>query len=100
MSSERDIITVVAELTIGFEALNLPRPEAIVLKTHEDGMSVLCAVMARSEPYMLYSPGKEPGIRPVEGENGVTYMEIEVYGMKIRWPAKRFAIESGGWRFG
>lgn len=96
-----DIITVVARLANGFAQIGLPKPEAIVMKTHDDGMRLYRELQGLNHGgVMHYRPGQEPGLQPVEGENGAVYMEAEVYGMKIRWPAEKWPMPRGGWRWG
>lgn len=97
-----DIITVIARLSTGFKSLQLEPPEAIVLKSHDDGMRLWVELNAKMAPILhtTYQPGQEPGVVPIEGENGAVYMELEVYGMKVRWPAKKWATPDSRWRYG
>ena len=38
--------------------------------------------------------------RPVDMPDGSVWMEITIYGLKIRWPALRYPVPQGGYTWG
>ena len=98
MSDSEDIVTELAKLCVAFRRLNLEPPEAIILKTHEDGVRLLHELTHERVMMLMCSPDGRYG-RPIEHPDGSVWMEIEIYGLKIRWPANRLAMASGGYRW-
>ena len=80
-----------------FMAAGLNPPEAIVLKSHDDGMRFLSAI--RDYPGMIYSM-PHPAYSPIEHPDGSIWMQAEFAGMKIHWPANRIATKAGGYIYG
>jgi len=90
--ADRDIFAVIYNTLVGFKRLNMEPPQAIILKSHEDGMRVLCAAMEAR--HLVYTPGGLPA-KPVEHPDGSVWMELQLMGVAIRWPGNRYATESG-----
>lgn len=90
-----DIITTLAEMVVGFRRLNLNPPESVILKTHDDGMRLVHELHQKA--CLVLRPGSASLGKPVEHPDGSVWMEVEVYGLKIRWPGNRYAMEAGGY---
>lgn len=58
-------------------------------------MRLLGEITQRAQLY--FRPG-EYG-KPIEHPDGSVWMEVEVYGLKIRWPALKYALQSGGYKW-
>src|SRR5262249_3469742 len=95
-----DLITALARIRVSFKALGLPVPEAICFATPDDGLRFWKDLVASGIGYPTYHVGNEPGVSPVEGENGRTYMQVEIYGLKVRWPAQLWNMPNGEVRYG
>ena len=88
-----DIIDSLAKISISFQELGFKPPAAILLADHDEGMRLLSELhqMAR----FTIPLGGERGGYPIEAPDGSVCMQVEVYGMKVRWPAQRLAFEGG-----
>lgn len=76
--------------------LSLSPPAVIILEDHDQGMSLLCELKETNR--LVYQPGAWG--TPVEHPDGSVWMEIEIEGMKVRWPAMQYAKHGGGYTFG
>lgn len=91
----KDIVDAIAAFRVAFLQANMKPPEVILLADHREGMYLLsylrdsCNWTATTDSGML---GK-----PVEMADGSVYMEIELMGMKVRWPANHYATKDGTW---
>lgn len=90
-----DIFDAFARVRVAFKAANLNPPAAIHLPTREDGMRLLSVVA--QQPFLVATPSRLG--KPVELADGSVFMECELMGMKVRWPANRRAMPDGSWRF-
>lgn len=91
-----DIFDALYSVRTAFMAAGLDPPAAIVLKTHKDGMCLLSAI---NQAAMIYT-APNAAYKPVEHPDGSIWMEVEFAGMKIHWPANRYATEAGGYVYG
>lgn len=91
-----DILDALHQIRVSFEAANLSSPAAIVLSSHEDGMRFLSAIAAANLLYTV--PSRH--YKPVEHPDGSIWMEAEFAGMRIHWPANRYATQAGGYVYG
>lgn len=91
-----DIFDALYGVRAAFMCADLSPPAAIVLATHEDGMRLLTAINAAGVIYTA----PNPHYKPVEHPDGSIWMEAEFAGMKIHWPANRYAKEAGGYVYG
>ena len=91
-----NILVALHTARVAFLRANLSPPDAIILASHEDGMRFLSTV---KQDNIIYSELRSPHYKPVEHPDGSVWMEVEVAGMKIRWPANRRAMETGGYRY-
>ena len=91
-----DILDALYTVRATFLRANLSPPDAIILATHEDGMRLLSTLKQEST---IYRESWPLHAKPVEHPNGSVWMEVEAAGMKIRWPANRRAMETGGYRY-
>lgn len=92
-----DILDALYGVRVAFVAAGLEPPAAICLKSHDDGMRLLSAI--RDCGVMIYS-APDRNYKPVEHPDGSIWMEAEFAGMKIHWPANRWAMEAGGYVYG
>ena len=91
-----DILIALYTVRATFLRANLSPPDAIILATREDGMRLLSALKQEN---IIYRESWPPHGKPIEHPNGSVWMEVEAVGMKIRWPANRCAMETGGYRY-
>lgn len=92
-----DIVAVMARISHEFQQLGLAVPEAILLKNREEGMH-FCYQLQKHTKFWL--PRNDAGVgKSVEHPDGSVWMEAEVYGIKVRWPAEKMALRSGGYVF-
>ena len=91
-----DILDALYTVREAFLRANLSPPDAIILATREDGMRLLSALKQEN---IIYRESWPPHGKPIEHPNGSVWMEVEAVGMKIRWPANRCAMETGGYRY-
>ena len=91
-----NILDAIYTVRAAFLRANLSPPDAIILASHDDGMRFLSTV---KQDNIIYSAARHPYVKPVEHPNGAVWMEVEAVGMKIRWPANRRAMETGGYRY-
>lgn len=89
-----DIIDAIANISHRFRSANLEPPAVVLLKDHEQGMRLLHAL--HQMPYITVPMGSDRGGKVTEHPDGSVWMEVEVYGMKLRWPAKQLAKPEGG----
>lgn len=90
-----DIIDAFALVRHAFRAANLQPPTAIHLASHDEGMRFLRAVAQKN---LMLRPGDPLMGKPIEMADGSVFMEAEVLGMKVRWPANKWAMPDGTWR--
>ena len=89
-----DIFDDILGIAHNFKRAGLRPPEAIILESHEEGMRFLAAV--RQQDFMIYTMPDDK-VKPIEHPDGSVWMEVSLYAMKVRWPANRVAMESGGY---
>lgn len=83
--SDDDILDAVAKVRVAFMNAGMEPPEAVELKTHADGLRFLSAV--RQQKYWTaVAGGPSMGVAVKIGDTH--WMQVEVFNMKIRWPAK------------
>ena len=92
----RDILDALAALRAAFIRERINPPSAIHLPTHEDGMRFLAGV---AQMNIFVCAGDSRLGKPVETADGGVYMEVEVFGMAVRWPANRYATPDGKWSY-
>lgn len=89
-----DILDALAHIRIRFLSAGLKPPAAILLKDHEQGMRLLHAFHQLDTLTVPFDSNR--GGKPIEHPDGSVWMEVEFYGMKVRWPANRLAKPDGG----
>ena len=80
-----------------FMRAGLEPPQAIILKSHEEGMRFLSAI--RDSGMLIYQI-PDQAYKLVEHPDGSMWMQAEFAGMKIHWPANRYATQAGGYVWG
>lgn len=94
---EADILDGIARIRVAFLSANLKPPTTILLESHEEGMRFLSSVRQTSQwVAMIGSPDLG---RPIEMADGSAWMEVQVMGIAVRWPANRTATPDGSWSY-
>lgn len=89
----------IMRIHVSFRKCGLKPPAAIHLASHEDGEAFLCECNEHAR--MVYYPGDPAFGAPVEMADGTVYMEVQVMGMKVRWPALQYKRHrDGAWFYG
>lgn len=92
-----DIMDALASVRYAFRRANLEAPTTLLLANRDEGMRFLGAVRGQvrwSDKLVSVPLGS-----PVEMADGSMWMEMEVMGMKVRWPADRIATPDGRWGY-
>lgn len=92
-----DILDGLSSTRRAFLAANLKPPTVLLLESHDEGMRFLSAF--RQEAVWSVRIGDAALGKPIEMADGSIWMEIEVMGFKIRWPANRIAMPDGSWAY-
>lgn len=92
-----DIIDAIAHLQRAFAMIGLEPPAALLLASHSDGIRV--ALELAQLAHIISRPGDARLGTPVEMADGSIFMEIEINGLKVRWPATTTVMPDGSWRF-
>lgn len=92
-----DILDGLAQVRTTFLRHNLKPPTVMLLESHEEGMRFLCAI--RQSRTWVVSIGSPDLGRVVEMADGSAWMECEVMGIAVRWPANRYAMPDGSWSY-
>ena len=92
-----DIVDAIAKFRVAFLRENMKPPTTIMLESHEEGMRFLSYLRDTSTwTAVVGSPSLG---QPIEMADGSIVMEIEIMGMKVRWPANRWATPDGSWSY-
>ena len=89
-----DFIQAVTRIVHEFRVAGLEVPDCILLKSHDEGMRLLAQL--QKNPYLVYRAGDSAFGKPIEHPDGTCWMQVEVYGVKIRWPAMKMMVPKGG----
>lgn len=92
-----DIIDAIAKFRVAFLRENLKPPTAILLASHDEGMRIVSHLQQGMR--WQYTLGDKALGTPVEMADGSVCMELEIMGMKVRWPANKYAMPDGSWKF-
>ncbi len=92
-----DIVDAIARFRVAFLRENMKPPEVILLADHREGMRLLSYL--RDSSTWSVNVGSPLLGKPIEMADGSVYMEIELTGMKVRWPANRYAMSYGSWSY-
>lgn len=94
---DADILTAIATTRDAFKRCGLEAPTAILLGSHEEGMRFLSAIRQTSSWTAIV--GSADLGHPVMMADGTAWMELQVVDLAIRWPATRYAMQDGSWRY-
>lgn len=92
-----DMLDGMVRINAAFQASNLKPPTTILLESHEEGMRFISAVRQTNQ-WVAVIGSPDLGW-PVEMADGSVWMEVEVVGIKVRWPANRIATPDGSWAY-
>ena len=92
-----DILDGIVQIRIAFQAVNLKPPTTILLESHDEGMRFLSEI--RQTNQWIPAIGSHDLGKPVERADGSTWMEVQVMGIAVRWPANRIETPDGSWAF-
>lgn len=95
LNTMKDIVDAIAAFRVAFLRENMKPPSVILLESHDEGMRLLSYLRDSSNWTATLDSGMLG--KPVEMADGSVYMEIELMGMKVRWPANRYATKEGTW---
>lgn len=87
-----DVINGFMSIRKAFGRAGLEPPVAIHLASHDEGMRMLAVV---SKMFVILSQGDPRAGIAIEMADGSVYMQIELVGIKVRWPAKKRAKLDG-----
>lgn len=90
--SEPSIFEVVDRLAHGFKSLGLEVPDCVLLKSHDEGMQLISMLHHQR---LFYTAGDPRFGKPIEHPDGSCWMQAEIYGIKIRWPAMKMSLPKG-----
>jgi hypothetical protein len=93
----KDILDGLAQVRITFQRANLKPPTVILLEDHEEGLRFLSEI--RQGGNWTSVAGSPDLGKVVEMADGSVWMECKVMGIAVRWPANRYAMPDGSWRF-
>lgn len=79
-----DLVTVLARFVHGIRLLALQPPEAILMGKLEDGARLLHELAQRNSITVCHEHLKQ-----FTDGDGIGWMQIEVHGLKIRWPTPK-----------
>lgn len=88
-----DIIDAIAKVSLSFRGAGLKPPAAILLADHREGIKLIMSLHQRAS--LTVERGADRIGKPIEAPDGSVWMEIEIYGLKVRWPAERIAYPDG-----
>ena len=92
-----DILDGLAQIRVTFLLANIKPPTVMLLESHEEGVRFLSEIRQSSQWFAVVG---SPNLgRPVEMADGSAWMECEVMGIKVRWPANRIATLDGSWSY-
>ncbi len=98
-----DIMDAIAAFRVAFRANNLEAPATILLASHEEGDLFLSAV--RQDDSIAYSHLVQAATQGASQEeflqmaDGSVYAQVQILGMRVRWPANRVATPDGSWSY-
>lgn len=93
----RDILDGLAAVHVAFRRAGMESPSAILLHSHDEGMRFLSA-LRQTSAWTAVAGSPDLG-RLVEMADGSAWMECRVMDIAVRWPAERFAMPDGSWRY-
>lgn len=94
VSASADIVEIIAGLSRSFMRIGLRPPTTIVLASREEGLRLLGEIQ-QLVPFTYRAGGDNAHARPVLGPNDEPFMECEVMGMKVQWPAVKMILPGG-----
>jgi hypothetical protein len=92
-----DILDGFAQVRATFMRAGLKPPTTMLLESHEEGMRFLGAL--RQKDIWVTTVGDPNLGKPIEMADGSVWMECQVMGIAVRWPANRWATPDGSWSF-
>ena len=92
-----DIVDAIARFRVAFLRENMKPPTTILLESHDEGMRLVHHL--RQMDKFFYVIGDPDLGKPIEMADGSVYMQVEIMGMKVRWPANKYALPDDSWKF-
>lgn len=92
-----DFLDSIALLRVAFQREHLKPPTTILLESHDEGMRFLQSV--RQTRHWVYVVGSPELGKPIEMADGTIWMQVELMGIKVRWPANQKAMPDGSWLY-
>ena len=91
-----DLLDAIMNISHKFRSCGLEPPAAIILADHEQGMR-LCVALYDMRFTLWWDPTSDRMGKTIDHPDGSTWKEVEVYGMKIHYPAVKMALPNGGY---
>lgn len=92
-----DMLDCFARVRTTFIAAGMEPPTVMLLKSHAEGMRFLTEVR-QQENWVALVGSHELG-KPIEMADGSVWMECQVMGIAVRWPANQHATPDGSWSY-
>lgn len=89
-----DFLSLLMKIRMVFISQNIKPPTAILLADNEQGMKLLSLLAGKN---LVFQPGQYG--TPIEHSDGSIWMELDLFGMKIHWPAKSYALHDGSFKW-
>lgn len=96
MADREDFLDALYRMVHEFRKHGFEPPKIIVLKTHEDGMRLLHAIS--QQDCMVFqnpAPGRSSYGQPITDGNGETWIDLELIGVFIQFPAVPYKTHAG-----
>lgn len=91
----KDILDGLARIRNEFQSIGLKPPAVLMLESHREGMAFLSEIR---QSYTWTAEIGSPALgSPVEMADGSVWMEVQVMGFIVRWPANQYATPDGRW---
>ena len=92
-----DLLDGLAQVRATFMQAGLKPPTVMLLESHEEGMRFLSKIL---QTHVWTATPLSPDLgRAMEMADGSVWMECNVMGIAVRWPANRIAMPDGGWSY-
>lgn len=86
-----DVLEALVRTRLAFRMAGLKAPIAIYLSSNGDGQRLLAEIALTQHTFLIDSVAT-----PVEYPDGSAWMELEIYAIKICWPAVKYTTADGG----
>lgn len=89
-----DFLSLLMKIRMVFISQNIKPPTAILLADNEQGMKLLSLLAGKN---LVFQPGQYG--TSIEHPDGSIWMELDLFGMKIHWPAAKYELHDGSFKW-